>query len=286
MTAAGVEALAAYHERRDPVRNVDLGPEHDWSSHAADAFGLMWVAYEEPAVKRERGGRRRVGAGWEADEMAMRDEDQLHREKQQEFLDFETYADGARAASKTHPNVIESMIPVYGSAREAIADWQEGDRVGAVLNGALAASDLIPGAAVGKALLKGTAFYGAKQAAKHTLSKEGAYGWRNVRNWMGKTKQLDKGEHGHHWAFENHTGVPNWIKNQPWNIKGLDAVTHGRIHGPYTMTDKAGVRAKFPEFNTAEKLWHGTPWWVKHQAGTLAGKAGGVAKRVGDEDDE
>jgi len=26
-----------------------MGPEHDWSSHAADAFGLMAIAYEEPA---------------------------------------------------------------------------------------------------------------------------------------------------------------------------------------------------------------------------------------------
>ncbi|MGI8851983.1 MAG: PBSX family phage terminase large subunit, partial [Methyloceanibacter sp.] len=29
--------------------DVGLGPEHDWSSHAADAFGLMAVAYEEPS---------------------------------------------------------------------------------------------------------------------------------------------------------------------------------------------------------------------------------------------
>jgi phage terminase large subunit len=27
---------------------VGLGPEHDWASHGADAFGLMAVAYEPP----------------------------------------------------------------------------------------------------------------------------------------------------------------------------------------------------------------------------------------------
>ena len=27
--------------------NVGLGPEHDWSSHCADAFGLLAVAYEK-----------------------------------------------------------------------------------------------------------------------------------------------------------------------------------------------------------------------------------------------
>ena len=28
---------------------VGLGPQHDWSSHSADAFGLMCIAYEEPS---------------------------------------------------------------------------------------------------------------------------------------------------------------------------------------------------------------------------------------------
>jgi phage terminase large subunit len=47
-TEAGRDALGYYHERKDENRNVGLGPEHDWSSHGADAFGLMAVAYEEP----------------------------------------------------------------------------------------------------------------------------------------------------------------------------------------------------------------------------------------------
>lgn len=49
----GLKALSAYHERRDEKRNVGLGPEHDWASDPADAFGLMAVAYEEPQQKRE-----------------------------------------------------------------------------------------------------------------------------------------------------------------------------------------------------------------------------------------
>ena len=39
----GVEALGWYHERRDETRNCGLGPEHDWSSHAADSFGLAAI---------------------------------------------------------------------------------------------------------------------------------------------------------------------------------------------------------------------------------------------------
>jgi phage terminase large subunit len=48
-TQAGREALGWYHEKRDPTRSVGLGPDHDWSSHAADAFGLMAIDYEQTA---------------------------------------------------------------------------------------------------------------------------------------------------------------------------------------------------------------------------------------------
>jgi phage terminase large subunit len=52
-TEAGRDALGFYHEKRDETRNVGLGPSHDWSSHAADAFGLMCVAYEEPRKQQQ-----------------------------------------------------------------------------------------------------------------------------------------------------------------------------------------------------------------------------------------
>lgn len=48
-TEPGRDALGWYHEKRDEKRNLGLGPEHDWSSHAADAFGLMCIAHEEPS---------------------------------------------------------------------------------------------------------------------------------------------------------------------------------------------------------------------------------------------
>jgi len=51
-TEAGREALGAYHERKDDIRGIGLGPHHDWASHSADAFGLMCVAYEEPKQTR------------------------------------------------------------------------------------------------------------------------------------------------------------------------------------------------------------------------------------------
>jgi phage terminase large subunit len=48
-TEGGRDALGYYHEKKDEKRDAGLGPEHDWSSHAADAFGLMAVAYEDPS---------------------------------------------------------------------------------------------------------------------------------------------------------------------------------------------------------------------------------------------
>jgi phage terminase large subunit len=62
-TKGGIDALGWYHEKRDEERGIGLGPEHDWSSHAADAFGLMCVAYEEPQVEQKR-KKRIVGTSW------------------------------------------------------------------------------------------------------------------------------------------------------------------------------------------------------------------------------
>jgi phage terminase large subunit len=47
-TEPGIAALGWYHEKKDEARSIGLGPEHDWASHGADAFGLMCVAYEDP----------------------------------------------------------------------------------------------------------------------------------------------------------------------------------------------------------------------------------------------
>lgn len=49
---AGIDALGWYHEKWDIVRDIGLGPDHDWSSHSADAFGLMCVAYKEPTTNK------------------------------------------------------------------------------------------------------------------------------------------------------------------------------------------------------------------------------------------
>jgi phage terminase large subunit len=47
-TEAGRAALGWYHEKKDEERGIGLGPEHDWASHGADAYGLMCIDYKEP----------------------------------------------------------------------------------------------------------------------------------------------------------------------------------------------------------------------------------------------
>ena len=73
-TEEGREALGWYHEKKstDPERDIGLGPNHDWSSHCADAFGLMCIHYDQPdgvppPRERYRGRRSSSGGGsWQS----------------------------------------------------------------------------------------------------------------------------------------------------------------------------------------------------------------------------
>jgi hypothetical protein len=55
-TATGVDALRQYREKIDEKRQVSMGPLHDWTSHAADAFRYLCVGHrdEQPRAPRER----------------------------------------------------------------------------------------------------------------------------------------------------------------------------------------------------------------------------------------
>jgi len=62
--ASGLKALGQYHERINQA-GYGVGPEHDWSSHGADAFGLAAIDYQEPRVRKKGEDRAPAGAmGW------------------------------------------------------------------------------------------------------------------------------------------------------------------------------------------------------------------------------
>jgi len=111
----------------------------------------------------------------------------------------------------------------------------------------------------------------ALNASKSTA--ENPYAWKAVRKWLGDKGIADSGQHVHHWLIpQNRWGknVPDWIKNQPLNLKPMpDAVTHWRID--HRVGD-------LPRFNPAQRYWFGTPTWPKVAAGAAAGHAGDAAK--------
>jgi phage terminase large subunit len=63
-TEAGRKALGWYHAKLDEARGTDLGPDHDWSSHGADSFGLMCVDYEEPLEPKKRNRPKAAQGAW------------------------------------------------------------------------------------------------------------------------------------------------------------------------------------------------------------------------------
>lgn len=165
---------------------------------------------------------------------------------------------------RKHPGVAESVVPVWGSAREAVADAYEGDVAGAALNGALAASDLFLAGAVVKGVGKGA------------FKVAGSHAWKGrdgVRAWMGEKGHLAPGQHGHHWAIpQNGWGkaVPDAVKNQPWNIKPMkDPAIHMRMNKSW------GGK---PPLTLPERLWHGPPAWAKVGSGSAVGHPVGATK--------
>lgn len=168
-----------------------------------------------------------------------------------------------------HPGFAESLIPVWGSGREAVADFQEGDYAGAALNGALAASDLFLAGSVAKGLAKGGLYM-----VKGTIGEDAAKSaWKAVRKDMGDRGLLEKGQHGHHWAIPQRgwgKSVPAAIRNHPLNIKPMpSAQTHWRIE------HRVGTK---PRFNSAQRYWYGTPDWAKVGTGAAVGHPAAAAR--------
>jgi RHS repeat-associated protein len=152
------------------------------------------------------------------------------------------------------PGFAESLIPVWGSGRQAVHDFQCGDWGWGLFNTALAVTDL----ALVKSLVQGA----AKGAWKF-----GSHSWRATREWYGKTRALAKGQPVHHWAIERNSAVgkhvPDAIKNQPWNLMEMpNRQFHDSVHG-------WGPNAMGP----AGQLWHGTPAWTKQATGAAGGRA-------------
>lgn len=155
------------------------------------------------------------------------------------------------------PGTLESMIPVWGSARMAAADFQEGRYGWAAFNAAMAVSDIF--------LVKAVATGVARGAFKFA----GSHSWPATRQWMRDVGHIRLDANGrfltgHHGIIPQSgwsESIPNWIKNQPWNIRNLPWSVHRRIHGQGQALGPLG------------RIWYGTPTWVASAAGSIGGRA-------------
>jgi RHS repeat-associated protein len=146
------------------------------------------------------------------------------------------------------PGLAESMIPIWGSGRAAINDFQEGRYVWGAINTAMAVSDVFLVKAAVTGIVKG--------ATKGALKMAGSHSWDATRKWLTKTGWREfKGQEMHHWLLQQNSGIgkyaPNAIKNQPWNLMPMPSHEfHQALHG-------------FGEMNFAERALYGTPDWAK-----------------------
>jgi hypothetical protein len=152
------------------------------------------------------------------------------------------------------PGFGESLIPIWGSGRAAIHNFQSGNIWRGIGNTVLAISDVF--------LVKSLA-----TAATKGAWKLGSNSWKATRSWYGQSYSLAPGTHVHHWAISRRTIERyNWHSwaNQPWNLKPMlhSGMTSSQFH---IAVHGWGKNA----FNPLERLWYGTPIWLK--SGMISG---------------
>jgi len=168
------------------------------------------------------------------------------------------------------PGPWEEWIPIWGSGRTSIDDFQNGKWGWGLFYGALAVTDvLIVGIAV-----KGVAKLGIKGLAK----TGGSHTHGATSKWATKTGLREfKGQPLHHWAICQNSKVgkrvPEWLKNQPWNLKAL------RPHRNLNLTPDQlhqAIHGKGPaKLTPFQRLMLGMPMCPKAGAGFLGGRIAG-----------
>jgi RHS repeat-associated protein len=152
------------------------------------------------------------------------------------------------------PGFLESMIPVWGAAKQAMHDFECGNWGWGLFNLALAVSDFLPFVSLGKSIA---------QVGLSKLVKFGSHNWKTaVRPWLRRSGWRETGEVAHHWFFfqNGYVGghLPEWFKNQPWNLMPMSRDFHIWLH---------------EEASFLQQVWHGTPRWAKAVTVSAEGRA-------------
>ncbi len=151
----------------------------------------------------------------------------------------------------------ESLIPVWGSGKQAYEDFKCGRLGWGLVNTAMAISDIFLVKSIATGLAKG-AF---KVAGSHT--------WSATSKWLTNTGWREfPGQNMHHWLLHQNEGlgkyVADWIKNQPWNLMSMTPAQHMWLHNEADLLDQ---------------LWHGTPQWAKAATASGLGRVANTAGR-------
>ncbi len=155
------------------------------------------------------------------------------------------------------PGSLESLIPIWGSARSAINHFQNGRWFQGSFQTAMAVSDVF--------LVKSIATMASKG-----LWKFGSHSWGATRKWLGKRGYADKYQHVHHGVVEqaSYRGT-QWesLFNQPWNLKPLNPKPGYSMDQWHKM-----IEGKLPGLNPAERWWYGTPDWIRYVEMSYGGR--------------
>lgn len=176
---------------------------------------------------------------------------------------FRDFQGGPKIA---RPNVAETFIPVVGPAWEAVADLQDGDYLGAGLNGAAAVADLA-GAGV---ILKGARAVSKGVHLLNTGSKT-AESSRKILRARGLAKP---GQEIHHTRPLEGLGrsVPD-DRNHYIFLKVMPKETHRRLTGSWNGK---------PKFDPIRRAWHNRTEWEQALGGYGATHAAAMTERLDD----
>ena len=147
------------------------------------------------------------------------------------------------------PGTAESFIPIWGSGRTALNDYQEGHYVWGTINGVSAISDVFLVKTVGTMAAKGA-------------WKLGSASWSATRAWLAKRGYAEAGQHVHHGIVPQRIYKGTRLEkifNQPWNLKPLDpppGLTMEKWHRRIDGRERG--------LNMFGRWWLGTPDWFKY----------------------
>lgn len=161
----------------------------------------------------------------------------------------------------------ESVIPIWGSGKQMINDINDGDVSGAMLNGAVAASDIF----VMKSVVQGIGKGGIRMLTKNYK------GWSSYRKAYGKAGFALPKQEVHHAILKRNgatssSGFNWWLKNQQWNLMPMKPQTIEGIE--YTAAQvHQGLHGKgvLKNMSNWQKLIYGTPSWTKPAATSTIG---------------